>query len=104
MPAIESCPSVPDLEPAFSPQQVADFENVSKNLILDEIHRGHLRAYRVGLLLRIPRQAILDWREAGAKRALEVSDLRDPCRHGKKPTGRPLGTGKSRKPRSRKAR
>ena len=69
--------------------EAAQVARVHASLLRTEIRAGRLRAYRAGaVLLRILREDLLEW--LCATPAQIPTPLRDPRRHGRVPSSRPL--------------
>jgi excisionase family DNA binding protein len=64
----------------LSPRQAARETGLSRTLIYREIERGHLRAYKVGGRLRIPRDALAEWKRLHAVAPRLSSPVYEPAR------------------------
>ena len=49
-----------DIAPLYSVESLADFLDVHPNTVRNMIDRGELDAVRLGRLIRIPRQSVID--------------------------------------------
>ena len=77
-----------DLEPNYTPSEIADWSRKSVPAILREIREGRLIGKRIGpVSIRIARSAALEWFERTSAQA--PAACRNPKIHGKCPTGRP---------------
>lgn len=84
-------------EKLLSPAESADRIGSSAEFLRRLAREGKIKAYRVGPYIRFSWHDILAWLES--QQVDGPAACRDPRRNGKKPTGRPKGTGKRKRAR-----
>ena len=75
-------PTSPPLPKDLSPREAALQTGLSRTLIYREVDRGNLSAYKVGGRLRIPAEALEDWKRKHAVVAREAPPY-EPARPGR---------------------